>query len=90
MIFKKDSALLGLLLGLFIPMLCFILQQKIIPIIIGHAFSLQSMQLFALVLNVPVFRYYLINLQYEKTAKGMLFITFIYALIWVYINRGVI
>ena len=88
MIFKKDSALLGLLIGIFIPTIFYFLQREIIPILLGHSFSSSSMQLFSLVLNLPFFRYYLINLKYERTGKGILFATFIYGLIWVYINKG--
>lgn len=87
MIFKKDSAILGLLIGVIIPAVFYFLQQEIIPLVLGRSFSTASMQLFALVLNLPFFRYYLMNLQYEKTAKGILFATFIYGLIWVFINQ---
>ena len=88
MIFKKDSAILGLVLGVCIPFLFYILEQNLIPLIIGRSFSEPSIQLFALILNLPVFRYYLVHLKYEKTGKGILFATFFYALIWVYINQG--
>ena len=88
MIFNKDSALLGLFLGFIIPVVFYLLQDMIIPIIIGRSFSNQSMQLFALIVNAPILRYYLINLKYEATGKGILFVTFIYGMIWVYINQG--
>jgi len=88
MIFKKDSPLLGLFLGIVVPIIFYFFQDFIIPIVIGKPFSSSSMELFALVLNLPIFRYYIINLKYEKTAKGIFFATFIYGLIWVYINKG--
>lgn len=88
MIFNKDSALFGLLLGFLIPVICYFIQDNLIPLLIGHSFSDKSMQLFALVINAPVLRYYLINLKYEATGKGILFITFIYGILWVYINQG--
>ncbi len=87
MIFKKDSAILGLCIGIGIPIIFFVLQQEIIPLILGRSFSESSMQLFALVLNLPFFRYYLMNLKYERTGKGILFATFIYGLLWVYMNQ---
>ena len=89
MIFKIDSPILGLAIGILIPILFYYIQFYTIPILLGHAFSSASMQLFALMLNLPFFRFYIINLKYEKTAKGILFATFIYGLIWVYINKGV-
>jgi len=87
MIFKKDSALLGLFLGILIPIVFYFCQYYLIPILMGNSFTDPSMQLFALVFNLPIFRYYIINLKYEKTAKGILFSTFIYAIVWVYHNK---
>lgn len=87
MIFKKDSALLGLFLGLFIPLVVYLIQIKLIPLIMGQSFSRTSMELFALVFNLPLIRYFLINVKHENTGKGILFATFIYALIWVYTNQ---
>tara|TARA_B100001250_G_scaffold371545_1_gene356439 strand:- start:1228 stop:1500 length:273 start_codon:yes stop_codon:yes gene_type:complete len=86
--FKQDSPFLGLLIGVFVPFCVFYIQSYLIPILMGYSFSSASMELFALVLNLPFFRYYIMNLKYEKTAKGILFATFIYALIWVYVNHG--
>ena len=87
MIFKQDSPLLGFLIGFSVPIICYILQFKLIPILIGHSFTHESMQLFSLVCNVPFLRYFLINLKFEKVGKGILFATFIYAIIWIYINQ---
>ena len=87
MLFKKDSALLGLFLGVFVPIFFYNLQDLLIPLILGQSFEIQSMQLFALMFNLPFFRYYIININCEKTGKGILFATFIYAIIWIYINK---
>ena len=89
MIFKHDSPSLGLFVGVTVPIIFYFLQDWGIPRIIGKSFSSSSMELFALILNLPFFRYYIINLKYEKTAKGILFATFIYALIWVYLNQAI-
>ena len=86
--FKQDSPFLGLFLGFFIPILFYYIQYYSIPILMGRSFSSASMELFALVLNLPFFRYYIMKLQYERTAKGILFATFVYGLIWVYLNKG--
>ena len=87
MIFKKDSIFIGLCVGLLVPLLFYFLQRVLIPVLFGHSFSEASIQLFALVLNIPFLRYYLINLRYENAGKGVLFATFVYAFIWVYINQ---
>tara|TARA_B100000902_G_C27229601_1_gene874073 strand:- start:475 stop:747 length:273 start_codon:yes stop_codon:yes gene_type:complete len=89
MFFKHDSPLLGLVLGVIIPIIFYFFQSYVIPYIIGQSFSSTSMELFALVFNLPIFRYYIINLKFEKTAQGILFATFIYAIIWVYVNKGI-
>ena len=88
MFFKKDSPLLGLLIGLFNPVVFYFLQDLVIPIILGSKFEIQSMQLFSIVANLIFFRYYIIKLKFEQTAKGVFFATFIYAVIWIYINKG--
>ncbi len=87
MIFKKDSAILGLFIGVLIPVVFYFLQKEIIPLVLGRSFSSASMQLFALVLNLPFFRYYLMSLKYEKTGKGIFFATFMYGLVWIFINQ---
>ena len=87
MIFKRDSGLLGILIGFSVPIFFYFFLSIVIPVIIRFKFSEESTQLFALIFNVPLLRYYLINLKYEKTGRGILFATFIYAFIWIYINQ---
>ena len=88
MIFKKDSPLLGLSIGIIVPVFCYYLLDWGIFLLLKKHFSSASVELFALVFNLPLLRYYLINLKFEKTGKGILFATFFYALIWVYFNQG--
>ncbi len=90
MFFKKDSAIFGLALGILIPICFYFLEDNLLPMLFGLSFRSSSMELFALVMNLPIFRYYLMSLQYEKTAKGILFATFVYGLIWVYVNQGIL
>ena len=90
MFFKKDSAIFGLALGVLIPICFYFLEDNLLPMLFGLSFRSSSMELFALVMNLPIFRYYLMSLQYEKTAKGILFATFVYGLIWVYVNQGIL
>tara|TARA_B100001250_G_scaffold413038_1_gene445899 strand:+ start:299 stop:565 length:267 start_codon:yes stop_codon:yes gene_type:complete len=88
MIFKKDAVLLGVLLGLVTPVIFWCLQKLILELV-GWTIEDSSMKLFALMFNLPVFRYYMINLKYEKTGKGVLFLTFIWAIIWIF-DKGLI
>jgi len=90
MLFKKDSAIFGLRLGIMIPICFYFLEENLIPMLFGVSFRSSSMELFALVMNLPIFRYYLMSLKYERTAKGILFATFVYGLIWVYVNQGIL
>ena len=90
MSFKKDSAIFGLILGILTPICFYFLEDNLIPMLFGLSFRSSSMELFALVMNLPIFRYYLMSLKYENTAKGILFATFIYGLIWVYVNQGIL
>ena len=80
----------GLPLGIIIPICFYFLEDNLLPMLFGLSFRSSSMELFALVMNLPIFRYYLMSLQYEKTAKGILFATFVYGLIWVYVNQGIL
>jgi len=88
MIFKKDSLLLGVVLGLIVPVVFWWLQAILFEYV-NLNIEDSSMKLFALMFNLPVFRYYMINLKYDKTGKGVLFVTFIWAVIWVF-DKGVI
>ena len=87
MFFKQDSALLGIVIGLLSPVGFYLLQDWIIPMILGSPFDRQSMHLFALVFNLVFFRYYIINLSCENTGKGIFVATFMYALIWIYVYK---
>ena len=73
-----------------IPICFYFLEENLIPMLFGVSFRSSSMELFALVMNLPIFRYYLMSLKYERTAKGILFATFVYGLIWVYVNQGIL
>ena len=88
MIFKKDSLLLGLVLGLIVPVVFWWLQAILFEYV-NLNIEDSSVKLFVLMFNLPVFRYYMINLKYDKTGKGVLFVTFIWAAIWVF-DKGII
>ena len=83
---KRDSATLGVLLGLFSPVLLFLLIRGGIHLI--EAFIVQvSLKfhytlLLSTIINLLTLRYYLVNLKYEKTGKGILGVTFIYVILY--------
>ena len=51
-------------------------------------FAKSTSQLIALFFNVLVFRVYMIRWEMDKTGRGILAATFIYALIFFYLNRS--
>lgn len=83
--FKKDNWLLGISIGVAGPLLLFSLLY-----ITFYAFGMPShenkllkqenLSLTAVFLNMIVFRYYMINLKYDKTGRGILITTVFYAI----------
>lgn len=76
---KANNFLYGIILGIAIPLVSFGIVS-----LIQHLFSLSlrqsTMELVALAIVLPVFRYFIVNLGAEKTGKGMLLVIFAYAL----------
>ncbi len=79
--FKKDHLGFGILLGVLLPV--------IVHTILFFGLSLfdqqyilkkSTMELTAIVLTVPVFRYYMVNLKAERTGQGMMLVIFAYAI----------
>jgi hypothetical protein len=93
-LFKQNSFILGLVIGLIIPwvmlgiiygidyLLRIILKM---PILIGSS----TMQLIGIVGGVLTMRYYMINMKYDKTGKGILVTTFIYIIIF-FVNEYIL
>ncbi len=77
-LFKKDDYLFGAVIGIVFPMIsvCIIF---IVLQLIGFKDVDQYIKyyLFSVVINILLIRYYLLNLKYEKTGKGMLLVTFV-------------
>jgi hypothetical protein len=79
---KQDSFILGLILGITIPLFLFglilminfiIIQIGITPIYLDR----QIHVLISLTGNLLPVRYYFVTLKYDKTGRGVLLITFI-------------
>jgi hypothetical protein len=89
----KDHFLFGLGLAIVVPTLIFSLLMGL---------QILSMSVFKFKLPLPTdivlflsiaanllpFRYYMVNRQHEQTGKGILFFTFVVALVYVYIVLG--
>lgn len=83
--FKKDNLVLGIVLGITIPIITYYL------IITGLKLSGNSGVLredteyvISLVGVVPIFRYYMVNLKADRTGRGMLLVMFLYAILYIW------
>jgi hypothetical protein len=87
---------LGIVIGLVLPVAVYYLFEAINiyasrdlfnkPVI----FSKSTSQLIALFMNVIIFRIYMLRLEFDRTGRGILLSTFIYAFIFFYVNKSYI
>jgi uncharacterized membrane protein YdjX (TVP38/TMEM64 family) len=81
---KKDNFIFGLLLGTLIPLIVYVFLEEVITIEVNGEtqprFDQATNLVLALVANVLPFRQYMQKGNYEKTGKGILLVTFIYAI----------
>ncbi|MBM3170036.1 MAG: hypothetical protein FJZ75_00320 [Bacteroidetes bacterium] len=89
----KDHFLFGLGLAIVVPTLMFSLLMGV-QILSMNVWKFKlplptDIVLFlSIAANLLPFRYYMINRQHEQTGKGILFFTFLVALVYVYIVLG--
>jgi hypothetical protein len=88
---KKDNWILGIALGLLLPLaiygiLYFIMVNwGTVDETLGVFYIKEStMQLISIFSNLFTFRYYMVNLKYDKTGRGILLVTFIFAALFFY------
>lgn len=94
--FKKDSMYFGLLLGFLIPLVLFGIFYSL-NLIFGvwvpgankdeSIIQISTIELVSIAGNLLPFRYYMVKLKYDKTGRGMLVITMVYAVIFVILNH---
>lgn len=89
----KDHFLFGLGLAMVVPTLMFSLLMGL-QILSMNVWQFKlplptDIVLFlSIAANLLPFRYYMVNRQHEQTGKGILFFTFLVALVYVYIVLG--
>jgi len=88
---KKDNWILGIALGILVPVIIYILMMagmeywaELNPRLNPNLLKKSTFQLTGIFFNMFTFRYYMVNLKYDKTGRGILMATFIYAGIFVY------
>jgi hypothetical protein len=83
---KNDHFLLGLFIGLMLPLIMFgaitginyiLLSMKIVH----NYLDLLTHALVSLFINLLPVRYYFVNLKFDKTGRGVLLLTFVLVLV---------
>jgi hypothetical protein len=88
---KKDNWILGIALGVGLPALVYALIFWAVKYwgTIDETLNIyivppSTMQLVGIFVNMFTFRYYMVNLKFDKTGRGILLATFVWAGIFVY------
>lgn len=76
---KKDHLGYGIIIGLLVPALIYIIIRSVTPILNVELRS-STTELVSIFAALPLFRYFIINIGAEKTGRGMLLIIFAYAM----------
>ena len=83
---KKDSYWLGAILGIVVPGIIYVILHFLNVLTHsetkqnGHIFEDSTLQILSIVVNALLLRYYLVNLKFDKTGRGILLITFIFTI----------
>ena len=85
--FKKDSHILGGLIGLFLPVFVYLLLVLIVYVVktvfgVETSSYLGAMRLVSIAVNLLPLRYYFVKLKFELTGRGILLVTFIYVIVY--------
>jgi hypothetical protein len=88
---KKDNWWLGLGLGILLPAVLYAIIMAILSqwgtISEGvYVLKPSTSQLLALFSNMVIFRYYMVNLKFDKTGRGILLATIAYAAVYFYFH----
>lgn len=89
---KKDNLWLGLLLGIIVPAATYGIFYLLNTYLFINSetgksvFNDSTVLIISVVPNAAVLRYYLVKRKADKTGKGILFITFVFAIIYIILN----
>jgi hypothetical protein len=92
-IFKKDSLVSGLIIGLFLPILAFAVFYLINTLIIRffgltHLLKDSSIILLSIAVNMLALRYFLVKAKFERTGMSILFLTFVFGIAFFVLVHG--
>ena len=81
--FKKDNFLFGFFIGFIFPLILFFFgkwMQNETQVL----FNESTMYAVSCIINLPFFRFYMINAHKDKTGRGILFATFLHVFHYLY------
>lgn len=90
-LFKRDTFLAGLIMGFVLPGI-FYLVIYLIDFVVFETFSTHMLAkqaylyLLSIAINLFAIKYYFVNLQYDKTGRGILIVTFALAIVYFVLN----
>ena len=91
---RKDSYVIGILLGVLVPAICFGILYGILMLLVHFKPDmlvnnpnlmrtiLPKFVLIGIIPSVLLLRYYLLKLKYDKTGRGILIATFVIAIVF--------
>ncbi len=94
-LFRQDNFILGIVMGAISPWISlgilYLLNMLFRDIIlkVPTLVQMSTLELIAIVVNVIMMRQYMVKLKYDKTGRGLLFVTFIYIIAYA-VNEFVI
>lgn len=83
--FKKDSWILGIALGLIVPAAMYGLLKLLVLALGDRALDVyflreEALRLLSIAANLVLFRYYMVSLKFDKTGRGILIVFFLLVL----------
>ncbi len=91
---RKDSYVIGILLGVIVPALCFGILYAILMLMVHFQPTmlvnnpnlmrtiLPKLVLIGMIPSILLLRHYLVTLEYDKTGRGILIATFVIAIVF--------
>ena len=87
---KKDSWILGIALGIIVPVVLYLViyyTNVLLAIQFNHGrlyLQQSTVMLISIFINMFTMRYYLVTKKFDKTGRGILLVTFIFAGVFFY------
>lgn len=86
--FRRDSMGMGIFLGFIVPAVLFGILYGILALIEIYTgpiekITIQKLLLLSIIPNLFLLRYYLLKLKYDLTGRGIMIVTFVWAILFV-------